>query len=421
MSLKEPGAQSGLSRWRKAIAAGLHSDAAGQLRGLVWEKLEPHLAANTATVYLCPEGPLSALPWPALPGQQKGTVLLERYAFALVPHGHALLEGLRDRPADRGPGALLALGGVAYDDAPAQGPSAPPGQPAAGAPASGGPRLSWPKLPGTGKEADGVLALARRLDPRPERLHLSGQGASTAELLQALPKARWAHLATHGFFAAPQSDVRKELLDDRLFQMGFGRERRGVGARNPLTQTGLVLAGANRSAQKAESDRGILTAEALAGLDLSGLRLAVLSACETGLGEAAADGGGVFGLQRAFHLGGCRDMVASFWRVDDEPTAALMQLFYYQPWEKGQPPLQALRQAQLALYRNPTAIPDLARLRGPELRKKVHRVAQAAERPAAGLAGARAPVRHWAAFVLSGPGQYPEAVPSTAGKGRGSP
>jgi hypothetical protein len=43
-------------------------------------------------------------------------------------------------------------------------------------------------------------------------------------------------------------------------------------------------------------DGGILTAEAIAGADLRGLRLAVLSACETGLG--------VFGLQRAFHLGG---------------------------------------------------------------------------------------------------------------------
>jgi CHAT domain-containing protein len=50
-----------------------------------------------------------------------------------------------------------------------------------------------------------------------------------------------------------------------------------------------------------------------------------------------------------FHLGGCKNVVASLWKVDDDATAALMAVFYHELWVKGAPPLQALRRAQLAL------------------------------------------------------------------------
>ena len=93
-------------------------------------------------------------------------------------------------------------------------------------------------------------------------------------------------------------------------------------------------------------DRGILTAEAIAGLDLAGLELVVLSACETGLGLVGG-GEGVFGLQRAFHLAGAQNVVASLWKVDDQATAALMALFYDRLWRQGKLPLEALRERSL--------------------------------------------------------------------------
>src|SRR5262249_18767782 len=158
------------------------------------------------------------------------------------------------------------------------------------------------------------------------------------------------------------------LYDEKDFVRGLAGERRGVGARNPLTQTGLVLAGANRP-KKEEGDSGILTAEGIAGLALDPLELAVLSACETGLGEAATREG-VVGLQRAFHVAGAHNVVASLWKVDDEATAALMVLFYHHLWQDKQPPLAALRNAQLALYRNPKDIAELAKgSRGPNFAK----------------------------------------------------
>jgi CHAT domain-containing protein len=180
-----------------------------------------------------------------------------------------------------------------------------------------------------------------------------------------------------------------------------------AGLRNPLVLSGLVLAGANRpasaaaQADPAADDLGIVTAEAIAGLPLPGLELAVLSACETGLGLRFGGGGeGVFGLQRAFHLAGAHNVVASLWRVDDQATAALMTIFYDQLWRQGQPPIAALRTAQLTLYYHPERAGELARARGtPDFAKTVDRPVDSSATPAAGRRG---DAKDWAAFVLSG-------------------
>jgi tetratricopeptide (TPR) repeat protein len=387
-----------LAAWRQAIAEGLDSPAAAELRKLVWDKLAAHLRDKEGSaVYLCPDADLSALPWAALPGRAKGTVLLENHALALVPHGPFLLQRLRDQGKPDGKGTLLAVGGVRYDrpaDAFRQPEDVADLRPAN----RSGKQGAWPELPGTAREAQQVIALAKALKTPPAIIARSGTAAGPGQLLVDLERARWAHLATHGFFAAPQSDTRKYLYDEKDFLTGPKGERVGAGARSPLTQTGLVPAGANLTGQDAGADGGILTAEALAGLDLRKLELAVLSACETGLGEAAS-GEGVFGLQRAFHLGGCRNVLASLWKVDDDATAALMAVFYHELWVEGRPPLEALRRAQLALYHHPRDVLALARGRGPDFDQTVRRVTQPPPQPAV-----RAAVKDWAAFVLSGPG-----------------
>ena len=85
-------------------------------------------------------------------------------------------------------------------------------------------------------------------------------------------------------------------------------------AENPLLLAGFALAGANRrQAAGVEDEDGILTAEEIASLDLSGVEWAVLSACDTGVGEVRA-GEGVFGLRRAFQVAGAQTVI-------DEPLA----------------------------------------------------------------------------------------------------
>jgi CHAT domain-containing protein len=91
--------------------------------------------------------------------------------------------------------------------------------------------------------------------------------------------------------------------------------------------------------------------------------------------------------------------------VDDEATAALMALFYRNLWEKGEKPLDALRHAQLGLLRNPQAMGTLARERGSKFAEVVKEVDAAVAEPKAPRTQGAAPVKHWAAFMLSGAGR----------------
>jgi CHAT domain-containing protein len=317
----------------------------------------------------------------------------------LVPHGPFLLERLQAKPAGYAGDTLVAYGGIDYA-----------GEPAAvlkhddvRGPLLREKRVRWSDLPGTAQEQQQAVALARKaLKAAP--ISRSGRSANTKQLEEDLPQARYAHLATHGFFADPQ--FRSALqVDPTLFDYRGVGERRG-GARSPLVLSGLVLAGANRQGGDAAPDRGILTAEGLIGLRLEGMDLAVLSACETGLGE---DGGGegVYGLQRAFHVAGCENVVASLWKVDDEATQALMALFYRNLWQKNLDPAEALRQAQLTLYRHPEAV-AVAKRRGPEDFTESD-LPKVDEKPAG--QPKHAPAAQWAAFTFSGVRPVPAQPP----------
>ena len=73
--------------------------------------------------------------------------------------------------------------------------------------------------------------------------------------------------------------------------------------------------------------------------------LAVLSACETGLGEWRR-GEGIIGLSRAFIAAGINSTVTSLWSVNDAQTAKLMVMFY-DNLKEGMTKDRALRLAKL--------------------------------------------------------------------------
>jgi CHAT domain-containing protein len=114
---------------------------------------------------------------------------------------------------------------------------------------------------------------------------------------------------------------------------------------NPLLRSGLALAGANQRDEGAED--GILTSLEMAGLDLSGTQLVVLSACDTGLGTVA-NGEGVYGLRRAVLMAGAEAQLTSLWKVSDEVTLKLMGS-YYRRLIVGEGRAEALRSVQLEM------------------------------------------------------------------------
>jgi CHAT domain-containing protein len=405
-----------LTDWRQEINRGdqrtKSSHADQRLSARVWQPLMKYIPADTEAVYLCPDADLTRLPWAALPtvlrdypvGSSVGRVLLEDYALAVVPHPLYLLEQLQAKPRPTaGDDLLVAYGAVRYD----QTPGALEEKPALDVLAlnrdrAGTSHVSWPYLPGTERELTQVVAQAgkRRLLVR------RGSQASLAQLVRDLPRPRWAHFATHGFFADLDNRSVIQLQPEEYEPARWGA-RVGIGLRNPLLLSGLVLAGADRKGeagvQTFDPDGGILTGEGLLAMPLEHLDLAVLSACETGLGYVAG-GEGVFGLQRAFHVCGCKNVIASLWKVNDDATAALMALFYHKLWKENKPPLVALREAQLTLYHHPERIPALAKERGLKLDEVVALPAGADKDPKARASG-KAPTKLWAAFVLSGAGR----------------
>ncbi len=94
-----------------------------------------------------------------------------------------------------------------------------------------------------------------------------------------------------------------------------------------------------------DSIPSLLYTQRLYGMQLDALELVVLSACETGLGEAQP-GEGIISLAHAFTYAGAGSIITTLWSIDDQKTADIMLLFY-KNLKKGKTKDAALRQARL--------------------------------------------------------------------------
>jgi len=97
-------------------------------------------------------------------------------------------------------------------------------------------------------------------------------------------------------------------------------------------------------------DTGLLEARDIYGIDLKGVRLVTLSACESGLGKVAG-GDEIIGFTRSFLSAGANSIVASLWPVADESTDLLMGRLY-RDLASGQDLMSSMRQAQLDVQKN---------------------------------------------------------------------
>jgi len=175
-------------------------------------------------------------------------------------------------------------------------------------------RLGIPRLPFTRQEADAIAGVtSSEVSLKAVDFHASRVTAMSPEI----GHYRIVHFATHGLLNSEHpelSGIILSLFDDR------GRPQ-----------------------------KGFLGLHDIYNLDLP-VDLIVLSACSSGLGKQVR-GEGLVGIVRGFMYAGAARVVASLWKVDDEATGVLMEMFYRQMLVEKRSPASALRHAQIAVWR----------------------------------------------------------------------
>jgi len=335
-------AESGRAYWKEASA----------LREKIWDPVRRRLG-RVAKVYVVPDGRLHLVNLAALPADES------RYLVETGPLIHYLSaeRDLAAKPrATRQGRGLLAMGGPSFDS------TGPRNETLSedvdgGQPVFRGKRseclelldIPFEPLPAALEEVQDIAGLwAKRAPVSGDALVLTGAAASEAAFKAQAPGRRAVHLATHGFFLAGRcASVRPGT---RGIQ-GLTPAAESLGS-DSLLLAGLALAGANRrSGARPGQEDGILTAEEIAALDLSSVDWAVLSACDTGVGDIRA-GEGVLGLRRAFQVAGAGSLVLSLWAVEDAATGDWMRAFYAAAIGDSSSSLaQAVRDASLQVLR----------------------------------------------------------------------
>ena len=200
----------------------------------------------------------------------------------------------------------------------------------------------WSPLPATKVEVENIDAVCHQHNIA-SNIYATTVGNEESFKALSGKKTPILHLATHGFFYKNEEAKKRSFFE----QFDMTGQQSGGKVDNSLKRSGLILAGAQRAWNgeeiPANVEDGILLAEEISTMDLSGTDIVVLSACETGLGEITSDG--VFGLQRAFKKAGVKTLIMSLWKVDDEATSLFMQSFY-KAWLGGKSKRDAFAFAQ---------------------------------------------------------------------------
>ncbi len=384
-SSKESGAA--IDTWRQGFGDTAEAKQAGRnLRQTLWQPLEQYLE-GASTVIVSTDGPLGRLPLGVLPGRKEGEYLLEDHRLAYVPVPQLIPGLLKSQPAAGG--GLLTMGDVNYNAAGAAGkPSAETVAVRATAPAVRG-GTNWQSLAGAAAEVKAIREFHDEVFGAVEEsqtLALAGSGATEQQFRDQAPSFQHLHLATHGFFADPSLSSAASQTAGLGHAGAFDIDK--FQGYNPGLLSGIVFAGANQQPEQGADD-GILTAQEIAFIPLDNVEMVTLSACETGLGQAAG-GEGLLGVQRAFQVAGARSTLASLWKVPDQATRMLMLRIYRNLWEKKMSRLDAVREAQLYMLKNPTAVGEITR---GDLRLGA---------PKPQDTPGRLPPWYWAAFILSG-------------------
>jgi CHAT domain-containing protein/tetratricopeptide (TPR) repeat protein len=271
---------------KRDVAPATLQSAANELHRLLISPIRGHLD-GTQTVVFVPDKSLHRIPFAALRNPETGRYIVEDFQVGVSPSATIYVRSLdRYRVLAREPvKAILLVANPSFD------------------------RRLLPglrTLAGAEREVRDVAALY------PNPVILAAANATKGRFLTEAPAASLIHLASHA------------LIE-----------------RNPMFSK-LVLA-----PEASDSDSGLLYAHEIPVLHLPRTRMVVLSACET-LGGPEREGEGAISLARAFLASGVPVVLGTLVPVEDRTAAAMLSAFH-RGLVRGQDPITALRNAQLAL------------------------------------------------------------------------
>lgn len=186
--------------------------------------------------------------------------------------------------------------------------------------------LRFADLGNTRREVKEIETILRTKGVETIETFTDTKASNTAFIRQSDSNVNMLHIATHGLYEDGMKSTDAESMHHSI----------------------LAFAGANLNKSS------LVTAADIATMNLRQCDLAVLSACETGLGKLGDDG--VFGLQRGFKNAGVHTLLMSLKNVYDTSTAELM-ISFYKHLMNGSSKREALIKAQLDIrnkgYRDP--------------------------------------------------------------------
>ena len=288
-------------------------DFAAEVIKLLWNPLKEHILEGS-TVYYVPSQMLFQVCLESLP-LEDGTLLGDHYHFVRLSSARELV---RKQNKSNAASAIL-YGGLQYDLEPNVMAENAKQYDLSSLMVMRGDYIVrgdsiFRELPGSKVEVERISEILNR--SKFEVTPYTGVNGTEESFLSMHGKApRILHLATHGFYYTPSEAEEVDYLR---------------GYSDAMSLSGLIMSGGNAAWRGEELPAGtlggVLTANNIAHLDLSNTDMVILSACQTGQGNATAEG--LYGLQRAFKKAGVGTMVMTLWSVSDKVATEFMIKFY---------------------------------------------------------------------------------------------
>jgi CHAT domain-containing protein/tetratricopeptide (TPR) repeat protein len=296
-----------------------------KISSMLPKEIAPFAQARFTHVLIVPDGFLSLVPFELVP-TVSGQTLLENRDVTYLPSAVLLLRGAMQNASSTRLPWQQQLAGFGDPAVVRGGESSLTSAPRGEIPGS---------LPASGEEIRGIA----RMSAGRSRLFLGAEDRKSNFFTSANSGAALLHVSTHA--VANMDDPERSRL---LFSPD------GPGEPN-----------------------NYLFLKELYDLDLRGVSLATLSACDTERGRLVP-GEGIQAFSRALLAAGSRSALTTLWRVPDGPTSEFMQHFYFYLLKKHKSKAEALRLTKLEFLRSGTELSH---------------------------------PRYWAAFVLNGDGTEP--------------